>query len=176
MSRRARPEGFGERMTKLRRALGRRAAETTMRGFAKELGMSPQGYRYWEKPGSYPGHSKLANALSNVAAVKTHKLDPSRLAIWLETGQGDPPWQEKAAWSGGTAIDSSASPPLTPSGVDLRGVPVGDVDHRTPWRLLVTLADLAQHGKQDEIKNLLGILGPVAQNVLKSDAGSTTPD
>lgn len=167
MSRRARPEGFGERMTKLRKALGRRGDETTMRGFAKELGMSPQGYRYWEKPGSYPGHSKLANALSNVAAIKQGGLDPSRLAIWLETGQGEPPW---LATVGAT---TGSSQPLTPSGVDLRGVPVGDLDHRTPWRLLVTLADLAQHGKQEEIKNLLGILGPVAQNVLKTDSGET---
>ena len=86
MSRRARPEGFGERMTALRKALGRRGDETTMRGFAKELTMSPQGYRYWEKPGSYPGHTKLANALANVAGVRDRKLDPSRLAIWLETG------------------------------------------------------------------------------------------
>ena len=165
MSRRARPEGFGERMTSLRRALGRRGDETTMRGFAKELGMSPQGYRYWEKPGSYPGHSKLANALANVASIKQRKLDPSRLAIWLETGQGEAPWLASATPASGNA--------LTPSGIDLKGVGTSDLDHRTPWRMLITLADLAQRGKQDEIKDLLGILGPVAQNVLKGDSGPT---
>jgi transcriptional regulator with XRE-family HTH domain len=162
MSRRARPQGFGERMQALRKALGRRGEETTMRGFAKELGMNPQGYRYWEKPGSYPGHSKLAYAIANVASVKQRKLDPSRLAVWLETGQGDPPWLEPVP-----AVTASST------AIDLKNVAVGDVDHRTPWRLLVTLADLAQHGKQDEIKNLLGILGPVAQNVLKGDSGPT---
>ncbi|HZU97015.1 MAG TPA: hypothetical protein VFF73_10000, partial [Planctomycetota bacterium] len=156
MSRAARPNGFGARMQALRRALGRKGEETSMRGFARELGMSPQGYRYWENPGSYPGHSKLANALANVAAIKERKLDPARLAVWLETGEGPEPWLAKAT----TAVLS----PSTPSAVDLKNplAASGDIDHRTPWRVLITLADLAKHDKNAELKALLGSLRPVA--------------
>ncbi len=168
MSRRARPEGFGERMTALSKALGRRGDETTMRGFAKELTMSPQGYRYWEKPGSYPGHTKLANALANVAGVQSRKLDPSRLAIWLETGQGEAPWLAPAsAPTPGPHALSSSTPS---SGVDLKSVG-GDLDHRTPWRLIITLNDLVRSGRQDEAKAVLGMAAPVAETVLKNDPG-----
>jgi transcriptional regulator with XRE-family HTH domain len=151
-------------MLELRLALGSKGKGTTMRGFAKELGASPQAYRYWEKPGSYPGHSKLAGALERVAGVRERKLDPSRLAVWLETGEGVAPWLVPS----GSGNFTNAP---TPTATDLRNVGSQDLDHRTPWRMLVTLADLARAGKQDEIKDLLGILGPVAHGVLEREAG-----
>src|SRR5579872_3417763 len=139
-------------MQALRKALGRNGDETSMRGFARELGMSPQGYRYWENPGSYPGHSKLANALGNVAAVKARGLDPARLAVWLETGEGEEPWLASSAKKTGASAPSAVS-----ASSGLRAPLSGDIDHKTPWKILITLADLAQHGKQEQIKDLLEV-------------------
>jgi hypothetical protein len=147
-------------MQAVRRALGRRGDETSMRGFARELGMSPQGYRYWENPGSYPGHSKLTNALANVASVKARGLDAGRLAVWLETGEGPEPWLAAPA----TQPASGATSPA--SGVDLKGALSGEVDHRTPWKVIVALANLSKHGLKDQLDNFLEILGPVAEGVL----------
>src|SRR5579872_7140502 len=132
-------------MQALRKALGRNGDETSMRGFARELGMSPQGYRYWENPGSYPGHSKLANALANVAAVKARGLDPARLAVWLETGEGEEPWLTKAS-------KTSAAATSTPSpGADIGAAIAGEIDQRTPWKVIVALANLSKHGMKDQL-------------------------
>jgi transcriptional regulator with XRE-family HTH domain len=165
MSRTARPSGFGARMQALRKALGRRGDETSMRGFARELGMSPQGYRYWENPGSYPGHSKLTNALASVASVKARGLDPGRLAIWLETGEGPEPWLASSTQptSGGT------------SSVDIKSAISGEIDHRTPWKVIVALRDLTKHGLRDQVDNILDILGPIAEGVLGRDLPRPKP-
>lgn len=135
---------FAERMRYLRLGLGSRGSGTSVRQWAKDLGVTHGKARAWEE-GFFPrrGIVELTQVFKRFPAIEARGLEAGRLAAWTYTGEGDPPLDPPPAAAALKPSQSDVAPSSPELALD---------QARTPWKVILKFSDLAVALEEAEAK------------------------